>query len=50
MKKFDAEQLRFILGMKTFVAEANDSAADFLEKLGEKTNSSKDLDKPELPI
>jgi len=50
MKKFDAEQLRFILGMKTFVPEANESAADFLEKLGENTNSSKDLDKPELPI
>ena len=50
MKKFDAEQLGFILSMKTFVPEANESAADFLEKLGENTNSSKDLDKPELPI
>jgi hypothetical protein len=50
MKKFDAEQLNVILKMKTIVTEANDSAADFLEKLGENTNISKDLDKPELPI
>ena len=50
MKKFDDEQLKFILAMKTIVTEANESAADFLEKLGENTNNSKDNNKPELPI
>jgi hypothetical protein len=50
MKKFDDEQLKFILGMKTFVTEADESAADFLEKLGEKSNNSKENDKPELPV
>jgi hypothetical protein len=50
MKKFDDEQLKLILGMKTFVTEANESAADFLEKLGENTNNSEENNKPELPI
>jgi hypothetical protein len=50
MKKFDDEQLKLILGMKTFVTEANESAADFLEKLGKITNNSEENNKPELPI
>lgn len=50
MKQYDAEQLKLILNMKTFITEKDETAADFLEKLGEKSSNNRSEDKPELPI
>jgi hypothetical protein len=50
MKQYDAEQLKLILNMKTFITEKDETAADFLEKLGEKSSNNRPEDKPELPI
>ena len=50
MKQYDAEQLKLILNMKTFITEKDETAADFLEKLDEKSSNNRSEDKPELPI
>ena len=43
-------QLKLILNMKTFITEKDETAADFLEKLDEKSSNNRSEDKPELPI
>ncbi len=50
MKKYDSEQLKLILSMKSFVTEEDEKAADFLDNLGEKSSNNKLEEKPELPI
>ena len=50
MKKYDSEQLKLILSMKSFVTEEDEKAADFLDNLGEKSSNNKLKEKPELPI
>ena len=42
--------LKNILKMKSFAVEADENAADFLEKLSDKSKNKEDEDKPELPL
>lgn len=50
MKNHDSEMLKNILKMKSFAVEADENAADFLEKLSDKSKNKEDVDKPELPL
>jgi hypothetical protein len=50
MKNHDSEMLKKILKMKSFAVEADDKAADFLEKLDDNSNRKQEEDRPELPL
>lgn len=50
MKKFDKDKLSAILNLRSFALLNNETAADFIDKIDKKTNSSDKETKPDLPL